>query len=123
MSGDRLLLDTNIVIYLLSGDKTLADILHKKIIYLSFISQLELLRYTDLSGREINKVREFIGQSTVIDINHEIKENVIALSKGQKLKLPDCIILATALYLDVPVLSSDKNLLRMNGVNVLYYQQ
>jgi predicted nucleic acid-binding protein len=123
MNGNKLLLDTNIIIYLLSGDKTLADILHKKSIYISFITQLELLRYTELSSREMLKIKDFIRQSTVIDINQEIKDNVVRLSKEHKFKLPDCIILATAIYLELPLLSSDKNLARAGEVNVLYYEQ
>lgn len=42
MNGNNLLVDTNIVIYLLSGDKTIADLLDKKKIYISFITEIEL---------------------------------------------------------------------------------
>ena len=36
MSGDRYFIDTNIVLFLLGGDETIAEILDKKKIYFSF---------------------------------------------------------------------------------------
>jgi len=42
MNGNKLLLDTNIILYLLDGDNTLVNILEGKIPYVSFITELEL---------------------------------------------------------------------------------
>ena len=123
MSGDKLLLDTNIIIYLLSGDKTLADLLNKKTLYISFITQLELLGYSEISSKELSKIESFLGQSTIIDINQEIKNLVIKLRKSYKLKLPDCIVLATAIHLDLPLLSTDKDFAKVDEVSVLYYER
>jgi len=50
MSGNSFLLDTNAVLYVLNGDETLADFLFEKELYLSIISEMELLRYN--RGRE-----------------------------------------------------------------------
>ena len=36
MSGRKLFLDTNIILYLLNGDETLAELLNKKQLYISF---------------------------------------------------------------------------------------
>lgn len=43
MSGKEILVDTNILLYLLKGNDTLEKILQGKNIYLSFITELELL--------------------------------------------------------------------------------
>jgi len=40
MSGNSYLADTNIVLYLLSGDERLADILNDYIVNISFITEL-----------------------------------------------------------------------------------
>jgi len=45
MSGNKLFLDTNIILYLLAGDTTLADLLDEKQLYVSVISEMELLSY------------------------------------------------------------------------------
>ncbi len=43
MNGSKLLLDTNIVLFLLGGDKILAQEVNSKNYYVSFITELELL--------------------------------------------------------------------------------
>ena len=52
MNGNSVLLDTNIILYLLEGDKILSDLLFNKKLYISFISQLELLGYVDITPRD-----------------------------------------------------------------------
>jgi hypothetical protein len=42
MNGNNILLDTNIVLYLLGGEETLVPLLEDKNLFLSFITQLEL---------------------------------------------------------------------------------
>jgi len=97
MSGDKLFLDTNIIVYFLSGDETLADLIDEKTVYISFVTQLELLSYSELTKSEENRIEEFLSKCVIIDINSEIKRHVISLRKFYKLKLPDSIIIASAL--------------------------
>ena len=52
MNGNSLLLDSNIVLYLLNGDTTLIPLLEEKQLYVSFVTQLELLSYHSLSTTE-----------------------------------------------------------------------
>jgi hypothetical protein len=52
MNGYSIFLDTNIVLYLLSGDKTVADLLNDRTIFLSFVTELELLGYKDITPDE-----------------------------------------------------------------------
>jgi predicted nucleic acid-binding protein len=52
MNGNSVLLDTNIVLYLLGGDKVLAELLNQKKLYLSFISQLELLGFRGITQKQ-----------------------------------------------------------------------
>lgn len=59
MNGTSVLLDTNIVLYLLSGDEVLADMLFNKKLNVSFITQLELLGYQSISKREKKEVMSF----------------------------------------------------------------
>lgn len=43
MSGNKLFIDTNIALYLLNGDETLSTFLYGKELYISVITELELL--------------------------------------------------------------------------------
>jgi predicted nucleic acid-binding protein len=42
MSGNLILVDTNVLIYLLSGDSAIADSLQDQQIVISFITEIEL---------------------------------------------------------------------------------
>ena len=108
MNGNSVTLDKNIVLYLLKGDQVLSELLYQKKLYLSFISQLELLIFSGITQKEYNQINKFIQDCIVIDINGEIKSEVIAIRKSSRLKLPDCIVLATARYLSLPLITSDK---------------
>ena len=72
MNGNNLLLDTNIVLYLLSGEETLIPLLEEKNLYLSFITQLELLSAKYLKPEDISKIKQFISECTIIDITQEL---------------------------------------------------
>ena len=52
MNGDKYLLDTNAILYILNGDQTLADFLFGKDLYTSIISEMELLSYKDITDQE-----------------------------------------------------------------------
>lgn len=123
MSGNSILVDTNIVLYLLSGDNTIADFLNDKIVFLSFVSELELLGYKEISVLEKRKVESLLADSSIIDINSEIKKIVVELRKSNKIKLPDAIIAATSIYLNIPLITSDKDLTRLKDLNILLYEK
>jgi predicted nucleic acid-binding protein len=123
MSGTSIFLDTNIVLYLLSGDDTIADLLNDKTIFLSFVTELELLGYKDIDPEELSKVEDLLSDATIIDINSEIKKIVIELRKSHKIKLPNAIIAAASNYLNIPLMTSDKDLSKLSDVNILLYEK
>jgi hypothetical protein len=123
MNGNSILLNTNIVLYLLSGDEVLAELLHNKKLHVSFITQLELLGYQNITDQEQEEVKRFLDDCIITDINNQIKEEVIRIKQSRKVKLPDSIILATSKYLNIPVISSDSNFSKAHEVNVIYYEK
>jgi predicted nucleic acid-binding protein len=52
MIGNKLLLDTNIILYILAGDETIARYLNGKILFASVISEMELLGFQKLSQKK-----------------------------------------------------------------------
>jgi predicted nucleic acid-binding protein len=123
MNGDSLVVDTNIVLYLLDGDETLATLLNERHIYLSFITELELLSYAGLSEKDKRQIAVFLNNCHIIDINNRIKEKAILLRQLYNLKLPDCIIGATAIVLDVPFITSDKGFNKTKELNLVLYEK
>ena len=68
MNGNNLLLDTNIILYLLNGEHTLIPLLEEKNLFLSFITELELLGNRHIKPSDTLKIKEFIEECTIIDI-------------------------------------------------------
>jgi len=123
MSGNRLFLDTNILLYLLQGDETLVEVLDKKQIYISFVTQLELLSFPGLSKKDNKVIDELLKECVIIDINSEIKNLTISYRKKYKLKLPDSIIAASSLYLDIPLISADADFKKIDELNLIFYER
>jgi predicted nucleic acid-binding protein len=117
------LLDTNIVLYLLSGNRTIAEILDGAQLYISFVTQLELLGYQGISAKEQQHVKSFLDECIVIDINDEIKRNTIRIRQKYSVKLPDSIIASTALFLEIPLLTADKDFDRISELNLALYEE
>ena len=123
MNGNKLLLDTNAVLYVLGGDETLASFLNGKELYLSIISELELLSYKKITQKEIKAITSFLSELTIENISEEIKKATIEIRKSTNLKLPDCIIAATSLTLSIPIISSDKHLSSVPMLDIVLYEK
>jgi len=122
MNGNKLFLDTNIILYLLNGDETLAELLNGKQLYISVITELELLSYKGLTAKEEKVIKEFVSQCKTIAINSEIKQETINIRKTYNTKLPDSIIMATALYLDLPLITSDVAFKKVTELTLILYE-
>ena len=123
MSGDNFLLDTNTVLNLLNGDSTLADLLEGKTLYLSFISEIELLGYNKITSKETQLIKSFINECLIIDINNEIKKETIVLRSKYGIKLGDSIIASTSIYLGFPLVTSDKGFSKIKELDLILYQK
>jgi len=121
MSGNKFFLDTNIILYLLHGDETIAELLNGKQLFISFISQLELLGYPELHADERLKIKQFLNECTIIDINEGIKQTAIEIRSLLRIKLPDAIIAASAIFYDLPLISADKDLKKVKNLGLIIY--
>ena len=122
MNGSKLFLDTNIILYLLNGDKTLAELLNKKQLYISVITELELLAYKGITTSEEEIINDFISQCKTISLNNAVKQETVRVRKAYNTKLPESIIIATALYLDLPLITSDIEFKKVNELTLIHYE-
>ncbi len=95
MSGS-IFIDTNIAIYLLSGNESIADLLDGQTVCLSFVTELKLLSKPGITSDEEGQIQSFLGQCIVLDFLPSVKETIIAFRRLYRLKLPDAIVAATA---------------------------
>ncbi|MEM6396914.1 MAG: type II toxin-antitoxin system VapC family toxin [Bacteroidota bacterium] len=121
MNGRRLLIDTNIALYVLNGDETVAKILDGKEVFVSFITQLELLGYQGITQEESLVIHTFLDNCQIIDINESIKEITIKIKKSKTVKLPDAIIAASAMSLNIPLITADKGFEKVNELTLILY--
>ncbi len=59
MSGSNLIADTNIILYLFNGDERISEVLSGKQLYSSFITELEILSYKEISKSGLVKAEQF----------------------------------------------------------------
>lgn len=119
MSGIRVVADTNLLIYVLDGNSKVANYLDGKEVVISFITELEILGKYSPSPQDKKEIRRILESCLIVDINQEIKNIVIDLRQSQKIKLPDAIVAATAIYVGLPLLSADKSFRKIQDLNSL----
>lgn len=123
MSGSKFLLDSNAVLYILGGDESLAQLLHNEQLHISIITEMELLSYKNITVRERQQIKNFLADFVIVNINEAIKEQAIEIKKRSHLKLPDSIIAATAIELNIPLVMSDRQFKTLTDLNLLYYEK
>jgi len=108
---------------LLNGEETLIPLLEEKNLFLSFITQLELLSAKNIKQEDISKIKQFISECTVIDITQGIKDLTIITRQNYSVKLPDCIIAATSLWLNMPLITADSDFKKIDTIDLIYFER
>jgi len=106
MSGNRICVDTNILLYFLKGDQEVIEMISDKELVISFITELELLSFPKISQEAEDTIKGLLKNCLIINIRSEIKELTIEFRRKSKLKLPDSIVAATAKYSKLPFLTA-----------------
>ncbi len=122
MNGNSIVLDTNIILYLLGGNKDLFSILNEMELFVSVISEIELLGFKGLSQSDKKKINLFLSECTIVPLNTEVKDICITIKQKNKSKTPDAIIAATALYLQIPLITADKEFEKIDSLDLFLYQ-
>jgi tRNA(fMet)-specific endonuclease VapC len=116
------LLDTNAVIALLSGNPEVAQLVRgADWLGISIITQLEFLAFAGLSQDDRDLFIEFAERVKIVGLvasNTELLNQAIELRLRYRLKLPDAIVMATAVVSDADVVSADVDLQRVSNVRV-----
>ena len=118
MSGNKLLLDTNAILGFLT-DARYKMAFDKKSLFVSTITELELLSFHSLRDDELDKINMFFGFCEIIELTPSIKSKTVELRKKYKLKLPDSIICASAVTHNLVLVSADKQLKKIKELRVI----
>jgi predicted nucleic acid-binding protein len=66
-----------------------------------------------MAGDEEQSIREFLDDLIVVPLDEAVEQAAIAIRCATSVKLPDCIIAATAIVLDAVLLTDDDQLLHL----------
>lgn len=110
MSGRKVLLDSNILIYLSKGTLEIEAVFNAyDEFYISIITYMEVMGFKFDDEKELAVVKALLDNFHMININPEIAEIVIAIRQKKRIKLPDAIILASAIFLKCHLLTKNVN--------------
>jgi hypothetical protein len=112
MNGIKFLLDTNIIIGLLSRSEAVSQLLTTKQVSItqcafSAVTRMELLSYHGLSETDKKSIAFILERMYYLPITSVIEDATIAFRQKNKSKLPDAIIAATAIYHELELLTLD----------------
>jgi len=99
----------------------LVDFLDGKQLYVSVITEMELLSFKGLLPKEEKQIQLFLSECKVVGINTAIKKEAIRIRRTCGNKLPDSIIAATSIYIDVPLITADSGFKRIKELTLIYY--
>ncbi|MFI5161628.1 MAG: PIN domain-containing protein [Sphingobacteriales bacterium] len=118
MNGIRYVADTNCFIYLLQDNDVLNPFLGESWAF-CYITEIELLSKKDLDPNEDAQIRAML--STCYKVNHSelLTDLTIQLKRKNNLKLPDAIIAATALMLNLPLITADKSFANVSAIDCI----
>jgi hypothetical protein len=121
VNGVDFLADTNVLLYLLSGNPVVSDFLDSRLA-ISEITMLELLGVKDITAERLQIRQALVKNTRLVYLNDEIRSLTISLRQQCKVKLPDALIAATAQWLQVPLLTADRDFAKLPRLQLLLIQ-
>jgi len=118
MSGIKYIADTNCFIYLLDENPIILPFLGDNWAF-SYITEIELLSKKGITKDEDILIREMLSSCYKINHSQVLSELVIALRKDNNIKIPDAIIAASALSLNLPLITADKGFARLSNIDCI----
>jgi predicted nucleic acid-binding protein len=122
MSGDNIIADTSLIIHMLNGNALASEVLNNKTIWISCITEMEVLSFPKLTKENIKLIKEFFSECIIVDLGNDVKEIAITVRSKHRLKLPDAIIAATSIYLDFPLLTMDSDFEKVNELRCAVFK-
>ena len=118
MNGN-IVADTSLLVNFFNGVDIANRVMEGQHIWISCITEIELLSYSKLSADEEELIRSFIDECSIIDLHSDIRELAITIRKNKRLKVPDAIIAATSKHSGFPLVTLDSDFEILNDFDVI----
>jgi predicted nucleic acid-binding protein len=117
----RLLLDSNIIIYLNTPFRnSILEKIQDNDIFVSWISYAEVIGFPDLKETDRNVFENFFREITKLDVSEFVIREAARLRQLRKLSLADAIIAATAILQDLTIVTANtKDFKKLKELNLL----
>lgn len=119
MNGSNIVADTSLLINFFNGVEPARKVLSNSKIWVSVITEMELLSFPLLSKKETNLLLSFLDECILTELTKPIRDIAIQVRKDHKIKLPDAIIAATAIHLGFPVVTMDSDFDKIKDLNAI----
>ena len=119
MNGSNIVADTSLLINFFNGVEPARKVLSNSKIWVSVITEMELLSFPQLSKKETILLRSFLDECILTELTKPIRDIAIQVRKDHKIKLPDAIIAATAIHLGFPVVTMDSDFDKIKDLNAI----
>lgn len=114
MSGKNCVGDTNVFMYFINGAEAIYK--YKNIHF--YISEIELLGKHGITQSEYSLRSEMINTCTIFTLTERIKNITIKLKQKYNIKISDAIIAATAIHLNLPLITADKDFKKIQELDI-----
>lgn len=122
MNGIDLFVDTNILINLAEGKREVDQYLEGNNLFVSVITEIELLGWHKITNQQKDFFQALLNDCTLIGLTKPVKELAIELKQKHKIKLPDSVISASAIHLDIPLITLDQGFEKIKDLNLIVIQ-
>ncbi len=122
MNGVDFLADTNFLIHINQGNPIVEPFINYNFA-VSFITEIELLAAFNISKIQRKQFKDLIEDCLVIEMDYKIKSKCIEIRNKYKLKIPDAIIVASAIVCNLPLITSDKEFEKVKELDLVYIKK
>jgi len=111
-------LDTNAILYYLKDDNNAVTILRgvfaqSSPVYVSAVTELELLAFSNLTSDEESLIENLLATVAIIPVDSHIARLAALVRRRYRIKVPDSIIAATAMFTGSTLLTRNTRDFRM----------
>ena len=120
MSGpSNILVDTNLIILAIGGNREVRDILENRNLFISVITEIDLLSIPFQNPADERLMRDFIANCFLIELDAEVRKQTVLIRKRNKIKLPDAVIAASSVTKRIVLFTADKGFDKIAGLNAV----
>jgi predicted nucleic acid-binding protein len=117
-------LDTNILIAYLNGDNNVISALSQwkkegRALFVSSVALAETLSYPAITPSDADIIRDFVGETISVPFDNSLAEIAASLRRKYKIRLPDAVVAATALSRNTPIVTRDRQFLKIKEISVI----